>query len=612
VVWLRNVPREHAVLEDHHHLLTEYSAVQQALSELAAIYNDAPIGMAVIGMDFRFQRINARLAQINGAPVEAHIGRTMREVVPKLAEFGEGLVRKIAETGESILNLEIEGETDAEPGAVRSFVEHWSPVLGADGGVVAVNVVVEEVTAQKRAAEALRASDARLREVLDSITEAFLVMDHDYRVIQVNREALRIDGRPASEMLGRTQWQIWPTSVGTPVEAACRRVMSERVPVTLEHHFVSDARELWLDISAYPTTDGIALFYRDITERKRSEERLRESERRLSTALRAGQLGVFEYNYRPSPSYYWDKTVRQIWGVGPNDTVTDDFFWSTVHPNDVAAVRKAHARSEDPAGARRYDVEYRIYRRSDNALRWVKIASDVVFDGGAPVRIIGTIQDITDMKQAEEQALLLMREVNHRSKNLLAVVQSIAHQMARGGDPETFTARFAERLTGLAHCQDLLVRSHWQGVDLRALITNQLAHYQDLIGSRIHLAGEAVRVSANTAQNLGMALHELATNAAKYGALSAAGGDVAIAWAVSAAEDEFSISWTERGGPPVAPPDHKGLGSQIITRLLERAVDGSVTLDFDPAGLRWSARAPASAVLDSSSVEGPGKQAAKT
>jgi two-component sensor histidine kinase len=205
-----------------------------------------------------------------------------------------------------------------------------------------------------------------------------------------------------------------------------------------------------------------------------------------------------------------------------------------------------------------------------------------------------------------------MREVNHRSKNLLAVVQSIAHQMARGGDPETFTARFAERLTGLAHCQDLLVRSHWQGVDLRALITNQLAHYQDLIGSRIHLAGEPVRVSANTAQNLGMALHELATNAAKYGALSAAGGEVAIGWAVSAAEDEFSISWTERGGPPVAPPDHKGLGSQIITRLLERAVDGSVTLDFDPAGLRWSARAPASAVLDSSSVEGPGKQAAKT
>lgn len=472
------------MLEDHHHLLEEYSAVQQALSELAAIYNDAPIGMAVIGTDFRFQRINARLAKMNGAPVEAHIGRTIREVVPALADIGESLVRKIAETRESILNLEVEGETAAEPGVIRSFIEHWSPVFGANGTVVAVNVVVEEVTAQKRA-----------------------------------------------------------------------------------------------------------------------EERLRQSERRLSTALRAGQLGVFEYTYLPSPAYYWDKTVRQIWGVGANDVVSDAFFWSTLHPEDEARVRLIFARSEDPAGSRRYDIEYRIFRRGDNALRWVRVASDMIFDDNQPVRIIGTIQDITDRKQAEEQALLLMREVNHRSKNLLAVVQSIAHQMARGADPETFASGFAERLAGLASSQDLLVRNHWQGVDLAALIAGQLAHYTHLIGTRIHLAGDPLRISANTAQNLGMALHELATNAAKYGALSAAGGEVWIGWTASAADDAFSISWTERGGPPVVMPDHRGLGSQIITRLLERALGGSVVLDFDPTGLRWSAHAKASAVLEARSFE---------
>ena len=159
--------RKKFVLEDHQQLLSEYSAVQQALSELAAIYNDAPIGMAVIGTDFRFQRINARLAQINGASVEAHLGHTLREVVPELADFGEGLVRKIAATGQSVLNLELEGETSAEPGVTRSFIEHWSPVTGPGERVVAVSVVVEEVTARKRAAEALRASEARLREVLE-------------------------------------------------------------------------------------------------------------------------------------------------------------------------------------------------------------------------------------------------------------------------------------------------------------------------------------------------------------------------------------------------------------------------------------------------------------
>jgi PAS domain S-box-containing protein len=589
------------VLEDHQTLLAEYSAVQQALSELAAIYNDAPIGMAVIGTDFRFQRINARLAQMNGASVEAHLGFTLREVVPKLADLAEELVRKIARTGESILNLEVEGETDAQPGVLRSFIEHWSPVTGPDGRIVAVNIVVEEVTAQRRAAEALRASEARLREVLDSIMEGFLVMDHGYRIIQMNREALRIDGRDFSAISGRTIWDVWPQAIGTPVEAVYRRVMTARTPEMIEYRFLTGGRDLWLNISVYPASDGVALFYRDVTERRQAEERLRQSERRLATAIRAGQLGVFEYDYRAEPCYYWDKAVRSVWGVGEDELVTEDTFWSTLHPDDFQNVQEATERGEDPNGTRRYDVEYRIYRRGDNALRWIKVASDIVFDEAGPVKMIGTIQDITDRKNAEEQTLLLLREVNHRSKNLLAVVQSIAHQMAQGSDPVTFARRFSERLAGLASSQDLLVRSQWKGVELHSLVSSQLAHYQHLAGSRIHIAGERLQVSASVAQNIGMALHELATNAAKYGALSGKEGEVSIGWAASG--DDFSISWTEAGGPPVIPPQHNGLGSLIITKLLERALDGSVTLRFDPDGLKWSIKAPASAVLEERSPE---------
>lgn len=589
---------ERAVLEDHQHLLEEYSAVQQALSELAAIYNDAPIGMAVIGTDYRFRRINSRLAQMNGASVEAHLGRTMREVVPQFAELGEGLVRRIAETGESIQNLEVEGETAAEPGVQRSFIEHWSPVRGADGRVVAVNIVVEEVTAQKRAAAALRASEARLREVLDSIKDAFLVMDHDYRIIQMNREALRIDGRPLEAFMGRTIWEAWPQSVGSPVEAAYRRVMTERAPESFEARFVTPTGFLWLEIAAHPTSEGVVLFYRDISERKLAEERLKESERRLATAIRAGQLGVFEYSYRSLPSYYWDRTVRGIWGVDEAAVIGSEVFWGSLHADDLPIVQEATRRAEDANGTRRYDVEYRIYRLSDNALRWVKVASDIVFDEAGPVKMTGTIQDITDRKAAEEQALLLMREVNHRSKNLLAVVQSIAHQMAQGADPMTFAQRFSERLAGLASCQDLLVSSQWKGVDLGQLVAAQLAHYKHLIGVRIHVAGEKLRVSASAAQNLGMALHELATNAAKYGALSNTRGEVDIRWTHRPAAEEISLSWTERGGPPVAEPGHKGLGSLIITRLLERSLEGKVVMQFDPDGLRWTLTAPAAAVLE--------------
>jgi PAS domain S-box-containing protein len=556
------------VLEDHQTLLADHSAVQQSLSELSAIYNDAPIGMAVIGTDFRFQRINARMAQINGASIEAHLGRTIREVVPKLAEFGEGLVRKIAETGEPILNLEVEGEAAAEPGVLRSFIVHLSPVRGSDGQVAAVNVVVEEVTAQRRAAAALRDSEARLREVLDSIREGFLVMDHGFHIIQMNREALRIARQDFSAIEGRTIWEVWPEVVGTPVETAYRRVMTERAPEMIEYRFSTAEDELWVNISAFPATDGVALFCRDVKERRLAEERLKESERRLATAIRAGQLGVFVYDYRNLPCHYWDKTVRAVWGISEDEPLTEDTFWSSLHPDDVQKVHDATLRGEDPAGARRYDVEYRIYRRGDNALRWVKVASDILFDEAGPFKMIGTIQDITDHKAAEEQTLLLMREVNHRSKNLLAVVQSIAHQMAQASDPATFTLRFSERLAGLASSQDLLVHSQWKGVDLEALVASQLAHYEHLIESRIHISGEPLQVSASVAQNVGMALHDLATNAAKYGALSGKGGELSIGWAVS--EGLFSIIWSEQGGPPVTTPGHKGLGSVIITKLLKR------------------------------------------
>lgn len=589
------------MLEDHQALLAEYSAVQQALSELGAIYNDAPIGMAVIGTDFRFQRINARLAQINGASIAAHLGHTIREVLPKLADLGEGLVRKVAETGESVLNLELEGETAAEPGVMRNFIEHWSPVRGADGQVVAVNIVVEEVTALKRDAEALRASEARLREVLDSIKEGFLVMDHGFRIIEMNREGLRIDGREFSAIEGRTIWDVWPDVIGTPVEAVYRRVMEARAPEMIEYRFPAARGALYLNISAYPASDGVALFYRDVTERRLAEERLKQSEQRLATAIRAGQLGVFEYDYRAEPSYYWDKTIRGVWGIGEDEPISEDTFWSSLHPDDLPLVQQATERAEDPEGARRYDVEYRIYRRGDNALRWIKVASDILYDEAGPVKMIGTIQDITDRKMAEEQTLLLMREVNHRSKNLLAVVQSIAHQMAHASDPATFALRFSERLAGLASSQDLLVHSQWKGVDLRALVSSQLAHYQHLIGSRIHITGDSLRISAGVAQNIGMALHELATNAAKYGALSGKGGEVVISW--SSTDGEFRIDWVETGGPPVTPAVHKGLGSLIITKLLERALDGTVALRFDPAGLTWALRAKASAVLEAKSGE---------
>jgi two-component sensor histidine kinase/CheY-like chemotaxis protein len=203
-----------------------------------------------------------------------------------------------------------------------------------------------------------------------------------------------------------------------------------------------------------------------------------------------------------------------------------------------------------------------------------------------------------------EHIAQLLKEMDHRSKNILNVVQAIARQTAIAS-PNEFVPRFSERIQTLATSHDLLVKSRWQGVDMSDLIRGQLGHFSDLIARRIRLDGPRLRLSVAAAQVFGMVLHELATNAAKYGALSNDTGRVEISWSVNG---EFAIDWTERGGPSVAPPDHHGFGSTVVKAMAESSLDGDVELDFAPAGLRWRVVCPASKVLEKFAHRGEREQ----
>jgi HAMP domain-containing protein/two-component sensor histidine kinase/putative methionine-R-sulfoxide reductase with GAF domain len=205
----------------------------------------------------------------------------------------------------------------------------------------------------------------------------------------------------------------------------------------------------------------------------------------------------------------------------------------------------------------------------------------------------------TERERKEEHIKQLLNEVDHRSKNVLSVVQAIARQTAIAS-PEEFVARFSERMQTLASSHDLLVKSRWQGIEIADLIRVQLAHFKDLIGTRIKLDGPSLRLSVPAAQTLGMIIHELATNAAKYGALSNNLGHVDVRWHAQGDEDNdlFTITWTERGGPTVGAPDHRGFGSTVVKTMAESSLDGDVDLDFAPTGLRWHLVCPSSKVLD--------------
>jgi PAS domain S-box-containing protein len=331
-------------------------------------------------------------------------------------------------------------------------------------------------------------------------------------------------------------------------------------------------------------------------ERKRAEQALLASKDRLHVALNAAQLGWWQYDPRHR-LVWWDARLKEMFDVAEDETDVKEFT-RRVHPDDVERVWAAVEAALDPADPRPYATEFRLCR-ADGRVRWVEAHGLVHFEGAGRERraviMVGTAQDITERKGREEKEHLLMREINHRAKNMLSVVDAIAHQTATK-NPEDFIERFSERIQALSANQDLLIRNEWKGVEIEDLVRAQLAHFAGLIGSRILIHDPKLRLNAAAAQAIGLALHELATNAGKYGALSTDGGHVDIRWGTDS--DIFSMSWTERDGPQVSVPKRRGFGTIVLEAMAERSVDGAVDLDYAPSGVTWRLTCPATNALE--------------
>jgi len=337
--------------------------------------------------------------------------------------------------------------------------------------------------------------------------------------------------------------------------------------------------------------------------RQTAEDSLRERERqlyasraRLQFTIDAARLGSWQYD--PSRRVFsWDTRSKEIFGVAENEATLEEFM-NRVHPDDAERVWAAYHAALDPAEPHRTATEFRV-RRGDGEVRWVETFGQAYFEGDGrerrAVSVVGTVADVTERKEREEKEHLLMREVSHRAKNMLSVVAAIAHQTATK-NPEDFVERFSERIQGLSASQDLLVRSDWNGVEIEDLVPAQLAHFAGLIGSRIAVHGSKLRLKAASAQAIGLALHELATNAGKYGALSTDTGRVDVCWGSDG--DTFTMSWIERDGPPVFVPKRRGFGTIVMKAMTERSVGGVVDLDYAPSGLTWRLTCPAANALE--------------
>ncbi len=330
--------------------------------------------------------------------------------------------------------------------------------------------------------------------------------------------------------------------------------------------------------------------------RQSMERSLRESEDRLRLALASADTGTWDWDLNTG-AFTWDERMRELWGLGADEPVTLETYLSGVNPQDreatLAAIRKAQDAGESPV---EYDVEHRVVARRDGDERWVASQGRAHFAGGAAVRMTGTARDITERKRGEEHVHLLMREITHRSKNLLAVIQAMARQSKVGSKTVAdFEARFSGRLQALAAAHDLLVQQNWHGVSLADLVKSQLGHYLDQHASQIAIAGDHMIVTPEAAQNIGLAVHELSTNAAKYGALSVAAGKVRVVWSCEESDADdvlFHMHWIEAGGPEVVPPAHKGFGQVVLEQLAARALRGQARLQFERGGVCWALAIP--------------------
>jgi PAS domain S-box-containing protein len=243
-----------------------------------------------------------------------------------------------------------------------------------------------------------------------------------------------------------------------------------------------------------------------------------------------------------------------------------------------------------------------VRRRKDGTLVDVSLAVSPILVDGQIVGASKIARDITARKQAQLAQTLLLRELNHRTKNLLAVADSIVRQTSRSSPPEEMVDRISRRLHALSVSQDLMIDSDWRGADITNIIQWQLASIIDDHATRIKLSGPLCTLTPRTAQALGLAIFELATNALKFGSLSAKAGTVQIVWSIgdNDGKREFYMSWQEVGGPSVIPPEHSGFGSTIIERMIARSLLGSAKVTYAPAGLIWELVAPESALIETS------------
>ena len=569
------------------------------IDEFNLVADSAPVPIWVTRLDRKRAFVNRAYADFLAMPYAEAIDFDWRHIL-----HPDDQARIVAESiaGEATLQpFSLTARYRRHDGAWRWMHSVSQPRWDAAGNHIGFIGVAHDITEAKEAEEAVREREAQLAAFVSQTTAGLGQVDLDGRFTLVNDRFCEITGRSREDLLQLTMQAIThPDDLARNVPLF-ERAVREGTPYTHEKRYLRpDGSHVWVNnsVAVIRRPDGapygVLAVALDVTERRAAEEALRKSEESIRLAVEGAGMATWEIDLDTLDGQ-WSPNRFDLLGYprAPDGRGRFADWLARIYPEDLEMAQGAALRCfrhGDP-----FTIEYRILRADSGEVRWLQSnGSRIDYDDGRPSRFVGVSFDITARKNAEIHQALLIDELNHRVKNTLAIVQGIAQQTIRdGGDVAAMRETFESRLSALSVAHNMLTREQWTAVSLATVIRGAVAPHGGDNGL-FTLEGPDVAIQPKTAISLALAIHELATNAVKHGALSQSGGRVAIDWCVAEQEGArgLLLTWQESGGPDVTAPAHRGFGTRMIERGLAAELAGTVKIHFDSQGVRCVVEAP--------------------
>ncbi|MFZ1103964.1 MAG: PAS domain S-box protein, partial [Hyphomicrobiaceae bacterium] len=554
-------------------------------TQLALFVEHAPAAMAMFDREMRYLAVSRRFVVSYRLPQETQlIGRSHYEIFPNVPQYWRDVHARVL-AGEE-LSQEEDQFTDQDG---RTDWLRWSmvPWRRADGKIGGALLFSEIMTEHVEARRALTDSEARFRATFENAAVGVALVNPDGSILRANKSFANMLGYSVEELKTRTfQDLTHPDDLSANLALLKKTLVGEADTYCVEKRYVRrDGGIVWASLSVgcvrnmHGGVDCFVSVVGDITDRKRAEARLAERNIHLALAAKSGLVGSYAYDADTEVMKISDGYAA-IHGLPEGTTeLPRSECLASVHPDDIGRVEQF--RSDAFRERRReYNVEYRIIR-SGGELRWIETRCFIAYRGRVhPHRVLGVSIDITERKRVEKQQRTLLAELDHRVKNALATVSAVVSHTRQGSKSVAdFAAALDGRIQSMATTHELLSSRRWHGVSLTDLVRRELAPYATSDNTEIN--GPGILLKPEAGQAMAIVLHELATNAAKYGALSAKNGRVSIRWdrrLTGHPRAHLVFEWREAGGPPVVALGKSSYGTSTIRDLIPYELGGTVDL----------------------------------